>query len=359
VWNVRRDGERVNAVNRADFIPDVIWERSEDGWLVPVDRVKNPEAWLRLVNSAEYVVTQADDGVLRDGKGTFPTSSSSGLVVMREMLELLDLHEGMDVLEIGTGTGYNAALLAERAAPGQVTSIEVDPAVAEHGRQALRRIGAPVHVITGDGGSGYADHAPYDRVMATASVLTVPFPWIAQTRPGGLVVLPLSGSFTRGAFLCLTVVDNDVAQGRFHGGASFMRLRAQRDGEALWRIWDNDDAQASATRLYPNEPFTKYEAGFILGILLRGWVTGQRVEDSGAILLMSHYDSGSWATVTPRKGGEYDVRHEGPRRLWEEMDAAYQWWLDAGRPDHTRFGLTVTKAGQDVWLDSPDQLVRI
>jgi protein-L-isoaspartate(D-aspartate) O-methyltransferase len=347
-------------VNRADFIPDVVWTDRDDGWMVPLNRTDDPDRWMSLVNSGEAVVTQADDGTDEyDGRGIIPTSSSSAPAVMAIMLDLIDVHDGMDVLEIGTGTGYNAALLAERAGSGSVTTIEVDTAIAEHARRALRKVDCPATVIVADGALGYPEHAPYDRVIATASALTVPYAWVEQTRAGGLIVLPLSGSFNRGAFVRLTATEHGTAHGKFHGTASFMRLREQRGDEALWRIWDNQDAAVTTTDHYPEEPFSRYEAAFALGILLRGWTTAQRVKRSGAILLMSHYDSDSWATVTPKGDGEYVVHHEGPRRLWEELHAAYQWWLDAGRPDHTRFGLTVTKAAQDVWLDSPDQVVDI
>jgi protein-L-isoaspartate O-methyltransferase len=345
-------------VSREDFIPDVIWVRNADGWLVPLSRADDPETWRRLVDSGGSIVTQADDGKLENGKGVIPTSSSSAPKVMRRMLDLLDVEPGMNILEIGTGTGYNAALLAEKAGTGHVTTIEVDPVIADHGRRVLGSTGYPVTVITGDGSLGYAEHAPYDRVMATASALRVPYAWVEQTRPGGRIVLPLVGGFMDSqAFLSLTVDQHGAAHGRFRGAAGFMRLRNQRDDEALWRIWDTRDAQVTTAHLYPDEPFLEFEAGFVLGATLPGWVTGKRTEKDGAtILLMSHLASGSWATVT-WGSGEYEVRHGGPRRLWEELETAYRWWVDAGRPDHTRFGLSVTPESQTFWLDTPDQII--
>ncbi|WP_131787109.1 methyltransferase domain-containing protein [Protofrankia symbiont of Coriaria ruscifolia] len=345
-------------MKREDFVPDVIWVRRADGWMVPLSRAENPEEWLRIVNDDDAVVTQADDGTNEyDGRGIVPTSSSSAPSVMAEMLDLLDVTVGTDVLEIGTGTGYNAALLAERAAPGHVTTMEIDPTIAAHARQVLERTGYPVTAITGDGTRGYPEHAPYDRVMATASALRVPYAWVEQTRPGGRIVLPLVGGFGCGAFLRLTVDRNGSAQGRFHGGASFMRLRNQRDDEALWEIWDTADAEATTTGLFPREPFTDFEAAFALGVRLPGWVTGERNDSDGStILLMSHFDSGSWATVTSGTDG-HKVYHYGPRRLWEELEAAYEWWTGAGRPNHSRFGLTVTPEAQTFWLDTPEKLV--
>jgi protein-L-isoaspartate(D-aspartate) O-methyltransferase len=350
----------VKRAKRADFIPDVIWVHREDGWMVPVSRADDPETWLKLVDGDDAIVTQVDDGTDEyDGKGIFATSSSSAPSVMSTMLDLLDVKEGMDVLEIGAGTGYNAALLAERAAPGHVITIEIDPGIAEHARRALRRTGHPVTVVTGDGTLGCVERAPYDRVIATAGALEVPHAWVEQTRPGGRIVLPLAGSFERQAFLCLTVHDDGTARGRFHGGVAFMRLRNQRDDEALWGCGE-DDAQVTTTRLHPREPFTGFEAGFAFGARLPGCVTGWRKQGDGTrILRLSHFDSGSWATLTPGtdENEEYEVRQYGPRRLWDELEAAHRWWTEAGRPDHTRFGLTVTPEGQTFWLDYPDQVV--
>jgi protein-L-isoaspartate O-methyltransferase len=349
-----------NGVNRADFIPDVIWvHRGKGSSMYPLKRADEPDVWSKLVNSGDAIVIQVDEGKLEeDGTGTFPTSSSSAPTVIDMMLGLLDVHQDMNVLEIGAGTGYNAALIAEKVTPGHVTTIEVDERIAEHARTVLARTGLPVTVVTGDGACGYAENAPYDRVMCTASVLRVPYAWVKQTRPDGKIVLPLVGSFRRGAFLCLTVDDDGTAKGRFHGGASFMRLRNQRDDEPLWMRRDWDEPQVSTTRLFPSEPFTEFEAGFAFGARLPGWVIGRRKEGNGSDLLrVSHRPSGSWASFTSETNGEHEVRQYGPRRLWDELEAAYQWWVDAGKPDHTRFGLTVTSDGQALWLDSLDQVI--
>jgi protein-L-isoaspartate(D-aspartate) O-methyltransferase len=346
-------------VNRADFIPDVIWVRREDGWLVPLDRAKDPETWLKMVNEDDSIVTQADDGELQDGKGIIPTSSSSAPSVMQEMIDLLDVRTGMNILEIGAGTGYNAALLAQQAHPGHITTIEVDPEIADHARQALSKTGYRVSVVTGDGTVGYPERAPYDRIMAAAGAVDIPYAWIEQTRPSGRILVPMVvGFFECQAFLSLTVHGDGTAHGRFYGQAGFMRLRNQRDQRFLWRLWNQEGAHPATTTQFPREPFDEYEAGFAIGVRLPGWVTGKREEDDGTtILMMSHFDSGSWATVTSSPNGKHRVAYDGPRRLWEELEAAYRWWVNAGRPDHTRFGLTATPDGQRFWLDSPDQVI--
>jgi protein-L-isoaspartate O-methyltransferase len=341
-------------MNRADFIPDVIYTHRDDGLAVPIDRHSDPDRWSTFVNDNDAVITQLDDGQKPGGPGIVPTSSSTALDTMAYMLELLDVGTGMNVLEIGAGTGYNAALIGENVAPGHVVTIEVDPAVAEHARDRLARTELPVTVVTGDGTVGYADGAPYDGVMCTASAFRVPYAWVEQCRPGAKIVLPLVGTFRRGTFLSLTRAGDNTASGRFRGPAAFMRLRTQRDPSSDAPLWDLEGAKTATTEAYHPEPFTEFDAAMAMSCRFPTWATGFRPEKTGPILRMSHRASGSWATVFPAADGTHKVAYEGPRRLWEDLDAAYRWWLDAGRPDHTRFGLTVTPDGQTFWLDSPD-----
>jgi hypothetical protein len=117
-------------------------------------------------------------------------------------------------------------------------------------------------------------------------------------------------------------------------------------------------SHVATTAAYHPEPFIAFEAGFAFGVLLPGWVAGTRKEEDGHVLTMSHLASTSWATVLPGDG-EHRVYFQGPRRLWEELDAAHRWWAGAGRPDHTRFGLTVTPEGPTFWLDTPDHVASL
>lgn len=141
---------------------------------------------------------------------------------MIRMLTALRLEAGMRVLEIGAGTGFNAACLATLGAV--VTSIEVDPLIADRARANLA--GYDVEVVTGDGELGCPDRAPFDRVMATASTDTVPYAWVEQIADGGLIVAPYSGEHCGGALLVLTVADG-VARGGAEDEAYFMPLQGQ------------------------------------------------------------------------------------------------------------------------------------
>ena len=160
---------------------------SVDGALRAVPR----EAFLPGTPLAEAygdspVVTHRDtDGVA--------TSSASAPGVVAAMLAQLDIRPGHRILEIGAGTGYNAALLARLAGPaGQVTTIELDPGIAAEAQAALAAAGYPqVTVIAGDGEYGHAPDAPYDRIIVTAGAWELPRAWAEQLAPGGLLVVPL------------------------------------------------------------------------------------------------------------------------------------------------------------------------
>ncbi len=144
------------------------------------------------------------------------------------MINELDLSSGMRVLEIGTGTGYNAAVLAYLLGAQNVISVEIDPEVAEEARKALAKIGYSPTVVTGDGEDGYMRCAPYDRIMVTAAAHTVPYAWVEQTRPGGMILVPWAPTVHPDApLLRLTVRDDGTADGRFIAKAGFMPLRAQ------------------------------------------------------------------------------------------------------------------------------------
>lgn len=267
----------VEAVNRELFIPDEIFVRGVEGRLVPLDRRDDPELWHEYVRLDEPVVIQVrpDSGPYDPaaGRGMESTSSSSQPSLMAEMIDMLELEPGMRVMEIGTGTGYNAALLAHLLGSENVVSVEIDPELAAHAQGALERAGFFVEVIAANGETGYPPGAPYDRIIVTAAAHTVPYAWVEQTRPGGMILVPWAETIhPDGRLARLTVRPDGTAEGRFIGQAFFMPLRDQR--------------------------------------------------------------------LQPHVGYEAVAR-----------------WMRAGRPDHTRYGITVTPKGQTIWLDTPENVI--
>jgi len=144
-----------------------------------------------------------EDTPLPIGRGQ--TISAPHMVAL--MCEYADLEPGMRVLEVGTGSGYHAAVIAEIVAPsdaprekwGHVYTIERIPELAERARENLRRAGYSdrVTVIVGDGTKGYPEKAPYDRIIVTAAAPEVPAPLLDQLRPGGKMVIPIGDRYSQ------------------------------------------------------------------------------------------------------------------------------------------------------------------
>ena len=131
--------------------------------------------------------------VRRDAEGQW-TSSSSQPAIMAIMLEQLDLKPGQRVLEIGAGTGFNAALIASVVGPGGVVvTVDIQPDLIEHARKGLGRAGYDwVQTVAGDGGYGYPEGAPYDRIILSVASSVIAPAWREQLAPGGKLVLPLA-----------------------------------------------------------------------------------------------------------------------------------------------------------------------
>jgi protein-L-isoaspartate(D-aspartate) O-methyltransferase len=123
--------------------------------------------------------------------------------VVAYMTEALGVERRHKVLEIGTGSGYQAAVLGELA--GSVFTIEIVPELAQRATATLKSLGyANVRVRSGDGFNGWPEQAPFDRIMVTAAPEEIPKPLLDQLSPGGRLVIPVGG---QGATQWLTIVD--------------------------------------------------------------------------------------------------------------------------------------------------------
>ncbi|MGW7753705.1 methyltransferase domain-containing protein [Streptomyces violaceusniger] len=355
------------AVPRSRFLPALIWPHDmATGQYSTVSEERDPEAWQRYADSDDPIVTQWDDGAHEGPEpGKSFSSSSSMPSLVFAMLADLDVKPGQRVLEIGTGTGWNAALLAYRLGAENIVTVEVDGAVASDARESLDHFGLPVRVVHGDGLLGYAARAPYDRVIATCGLRKIPFAWVEQSKPGGVLLVPWGTYYGPGEATARLVVARHglSASGPFTRPVAFMRLRSQR---FVWPRHDEyvppgalDAADTSTTTLTEAQlcGTGSFDAvGFALGLRVPDVAHNPDRKRDGRRAVWFYGTRGSsdrsWAVAVFRDDRkEAKVYQSGPRRLWDEVESAYHWWVGYGEPAHSRFGLTVTAEETHAWLD--------
>ena len=345
----------VEGVPRHLFVPDRAWCSPGDRPGYVIDREADPDRWLAAVYSNAAIITQLSDGAgdVATGEGDY-TSSLSAPGVALESLELLDPYDGDEVLEIGTGSGWTAGLLCHRLGGESVTSIELDQNVLAKAAENLKAAGFSPKLISGDGAKGWPDDAPYDRVHVTAGVRDVPYAWVRQTRPGGVIVFPWMPAWEAGHLAKLTVTGDGKAVGRFHGGCGFMMLRSQRPPIPEFE----GEFRGSATDLDPRR-IVRVSTGADVAVagMLPGVFGNHAVDNDGSFdLWLWSADSDAHVHYAP----DYKrsaVKQRGLRNLWEEVESAFLRWVSWGSPTRDRFGMTVTADGQYVWLDHPENLV--
>ncbi|APU14038.1 MULTISPECIES: methyltransferase domain-containing protein [Actinoalloteichus] len=335
--------------------------------LVPAYYQHTPDGWVRIDTACEtglaavYSNTVLLTAVENIGAGTVIRSSATQPGLMVRMLESLNLRDGQRVLEIGTGTGYNAALMSHRLGDDRVFSVDVEPDLVELARDRLAELGCHPTLVAGDGTAGLPEHAPFDAIIATCAVSAVPWAWVEQTRVGGVILIDLKTAVGAGSLVRLTRIASERAEGRFDPVyAAFMDLRHQA-GAAPDQVRvrrDHSDARQRAARLDPRVPWNNlvvwFLASFVLGPGIAHGYTGPDTTRPPTAVWIATSD-GSWAeiTLTATDHG-HAVAEGGPRRLWSILEDSHRQWLDLGEPGWGRFGLTVTPDRQTLWLDQPD-----
>lgn len=186
-----------------------------------------PEAALADVYRDRALVThRSEDGI--------PISSSSQPALMALMLEQVAAQPGMTVLEIGAGTGYNAALLGWLVGPGgTVVTVDVDPAVTGPATRHLAAAGASnVEVVTGDGWQLEAP-ARFERIEATVGVWDLSPSWLRHLEPGGLLVVPVWLRAGQQASIAFREVDGRLVSDSVEP-CGFMRMRGPGAGDPTY-----------------------------------------------------------------------------------------------------------------------------
>ena len=363
--------------------------RIEDAFRAVPRHLFLPGVPLARAYADEAVPVQSVDGVT--------TSSASQPSMMAIMLDQLDLRPGHRVLEIGAGTGYNAALMARLVGPaGRVVAVDIDPELVDGAARHLAEAGVEgVALQCGDGALGHAPEAPYDRIVLTVGSGDVRPEWVAQLAPGGRLLLPLavrgtqlsvaldlgpdgllrSHSVHRCGFVRLrgvaavseqgAVVDGVAVVPAGDGAVPVAALRTalaspgalrpcpvplgpadRADGFGLWlALTEPGTLRLLAARSCPDEPAPGTVAD-LLGVAPgRGTVALLREEPAGPGFAAVLIDP---PAGTERRGPRpVHVRAFGPTgdAVADRVVAAASGWAAAGRPTAADLHLTVVPAG--------------
>jgi protein-L-isoaspartate O-methyltransferase len=297
--------------------------------LDPTDRI-------RAVYTDETLVTRvgplhADHARPEERATGSPTSSStlSGLIV--SMLHMLDAKPGQDVLDVGTGSGYSAALMGHRIGDDQVTSVDVDPYLVQVARERLAMFGRSPRLEVTDA-TGKLPGSVYDRIMATVSVRQVPDSWLRALRPGGRIVTTIAHT----ALLVSADMGPDgVATGSVHPDpATFMETRQDTDyppklNELFAMARENEGEDVRRPDGPVPDLWQEWPLRYLFELDTPGVETrAARFPDARRVLWLLGPD-GSWARA--EDGPDPVVHQSGPRRLWDALEGVRRKWEEGNR----------------------------
>lgn len=330
--------EAFRRVERHRFI-EAVYEFEPSGTLQArhFDPENPTEAQLDTIYQNRTLVTRVYNN--------WPTSSSSEPGIVAEMLELIDVGPGLKVLEIGAGTGYNAALMAEVVkAPRLVVSIDVQEDIIAQTARLLENAGyGEVKLVAGDGA---ADEAPFDRIVATVGCPDISPAWGAQLNPSGRMLIPLQHA----GWYPLTRIwaEKDGLMGRVVGWSGFMLIQGTLATEGPWPFTHSGgltpSKQAKELPLFEgfnnenwSEEFPIWNFFYFVGL-----------EDSRAFWTSQTPGFGlvdkrlGTAIVNPKSKS---VFLDGDQQLYSRLNQIYERWLSLGRPRPSDFQMEFVPVG--------------
>lgn len=349
------DGDRIRsptierafrAVQRHRFLREFsLWDpETSKPVAVEFDPEEPSDDALRTIYSDQALGTRFREGM--------PTSSSSQPSIMADMLEALAPEPGMRVLEIGTGTGYNAALLAEIVrSEGFVGTLDIDADVSAEARGALEDMGYDrVRVLARDGAEGLPEASPFDRILATVGCPDVALAWHEQLAEGGRLVAPLEHAGLH-PLVSLTK-RGELLEGVFVGWAGFIPIRGLLHQQLPWPDVVLKEGERDALAAAP------VWDGFGTGPPLSGWGAPRDVMDFFLFLALSdtravalppppssigdRWEVGLLDSSGSALAGASELRWHGDPRLLSDLTSYHESWLADACPGPEDWWVTLT-----------------
>lgn len=322
---------------------------AEAGEFIPVDRSHPTTEDLDRIYADEVVMIH------------HPPSSASQPYVVAKMLDWLEVKPGMKVLEIGTGSGFNAALLAVGTGdPGLVHTLDIQADLVAEAKEHLAEAGyGGVHVRCGDGAYGWPEAAPFDRIIVTAASADLPPAWLSQLAPSGVLVVPFKSPPVGDLQLRLRR-EGEVHRGGFMSVFYFMSLQGD------YRVPAGPPPDWDARRAARHRALAAGTPGVVCPMDWAEWNAFWIFARGGGAAVASlaegwHQAGRRWVAMMadPLSGLRvvYDdgvLKVYGPAGPAWQIGALVERWKAHGRPGLDRFAVTVEPdpvPGPGEWLD--------
>ncbi|MBB1245613.1 methyltransferase domain-containing protein [Streptomyces durbertensis] len=342
---------------RHPFVP-VFYRREAEKFVPQHSADGDLPRWLSEVYADDSLITEVD-GVHAEDAGAstvegVPTSSSTAPSLMADMLDALDVRPDTRILEVGTGTGYNAALLCNLAGAENVTTVDYSERLTRTAQARLEALGLHPVVHHGDGAQGAPAHAPFDRIIATCSVRRIPASWFDQLALDGIMVVPIKGALAGGMLARLKKRPDGTAAGHIlHTPAAFMPLHS---GQQQRRPVPEPTGGTSRPSELSGSVLDDWTFSFFAELHLTPTTLREyhREADGSHVTTLFDPREGSCTRVTDQpEAPTARVQASGPRDLWAPIEKAHDHWLSLNRPRREWFTITATPDMQTVTYTDP------
>ncbi len=327
--------DAVRRVPRHVLVPR--WFSRDGGAWAVRDGPSDEAAWLDAAyDGTTTLVTRvgavhadhAEPGCRQEGQAA---SSATMPRLVLDMYRRARLMDGASILDVGTGSGYGAALLAARYGDGQVTSIDIDPYLTGAAAGRLSGLGLHPAILTCDAAGDLP--GTFDRIVPMVSLPAIPASWLAALRPDGRLVFSLAGG---PVLITARKTPDGGAVGRVeYERAAFMPARhgpGCPPQDLIAGVAGDTDGDDVTTSTYPVvDPAWGWELDAMLSVTTPGlaYSTATSPVTGISTTWVTHPD-GSWARAAGRPGQPATVHQAGPRRLWDILDAIRADWLSHG-----------------------------